>query len=93
MATSKINTIKTTHFYQKLPDLTWTASGSGKYFAHLGELASDQYIIAVSIQDWGFLRTGDVIQPVINAHKVDVLSNVNTFASANSYIDVMVVYR
>jgi hypothetical protein len=93
MATSTINTIKTTHFYQKLPELTWTASGSGKYFAHLGEVSSDQEIIAISIKDWGFLRTGDVIQPVMNGRKVDVLSNVNTCASANSYIDVMVVYR
>lgn len=93
MATSKINTIKTTSFYQKLPNLTWKTSGSGKYYANLGEVSSGQEIIAVSIKDWGFLRTGDVVQPVMNGRKVDVLSNVNTFASADSYIDVMVVYR
>lgn len=91
MATSIINTIKTTSFYQKLPDLTWTASGSGKYYANIGTLP--EIPISLLIKDWGFLRTGDVVQPVMNGKKVDVLSNVNTFASPNSYIEVMAVYR
>lgn len=91
MATSLINTIKTTSFYAKLSELTWKTSGSGKYYANIGTLPAAP--ISVSIKDWGFLRTGDVIQPTMNGKKVDVLSNVNTFASPDSYIEVMAVYR
>lgn len=94
MATSKIkNEIKTTTFYAKLSEQTWTTSRDGKYFAYLGEVSSAQEIISVSIKDWGFLRAGDVVQPLLNVDKVVLLSNVNTFASTDAYLEVRVAYR
>lgn len=94
MATSNINTIKTTDVFANLSTLTWTTSGGGKHYATIGTYTNSE-ILSVAIKDWSYLRDTDIIQPAIknNGYEVELISNVKTFANANSYVKVKVVYR
>lgn len=71
----------------KLSELNWTQSPSGKYTSDSIIFNDFTKIVALTTINWLDLRASDIIQPAVyNKNRVYLISNVNTFASADSNI-------
>lgn len=81
----------------KFSDVTWTASGNGKYYTTIdldSVLPEGVSIIGATCSGWSNLRTTDVLEIYIRtARTIGILSNVNTFADANASYSVTVIYK
>lgn len=81
----------------KFSDVTWTASGNGKYYTSVDLdtlIPAGKTIIAATCSGWSNLRTTDVIEIYIRTERsIGLLSNVNTFADANASYTITVLYK
>lgn len=76
----------------KLNTLSWIKSASGMYYYELN-IDNVNNLLSVSIFDWGSLRTTDNVSVAINGTKLQVLSNVTSFASNESYVIMRYLYN
>lgn len=77
-----------------LSNLTWSASASGEYYAKINLDFTPNEVYSVSIGEWSGIRPTDVIIPYIAnyGHAVSLMSNVNSFATPTSMVDVRIMY-
>lgn len=79
-----------------LPNLTWQASDSGKYFTPTAMdigVPGVSKILSVSLTNFANLRATDEVEPYIaNSNQLKFESNVNTFAKNTSKVSVRVLY-
>lgn len=81
----------------KFSDVTWTASGNGKYYTAIdldALIPAGKTIIAATCSGWSNLRTTDVLEIYIRTSRtIGLLSNVNSFADANASYTITVLYK
>ena len=85
----------TTVVHAVLPDLNWSISSSGMFYANVDLGFTAKEILAVSIEEWSGLRSTDVIIPYIRTAKdsIGIMASDHYFDVPGSWIYVKVLYK
>ena len=80
-----------------LANLTWVATGGGKYravYSLTGALPSGSILLGITIQNFGTIRATDQFMPYINVNsdrEFGIMSNVDTFATG-AFLGFRIIY-